>query len=181
MNQVQKVLATNRSFDNESQLPLDSPDPAICLETLIRLCYLRHGFENADMMAAIYLHQIAFNAVKQLQDFAIGKPRSSFLSQPDDVRSSLLLAAIGLYAQGTNYNLPNFLFRLVHNDMAEDDRALLATVIPSAWHRSNPVVEQQIDMFMQSQYPFSMVKMTDDPESVRIGKFLQGAEASSLH
>lgn len=115
------------------------PSPGVCLETLIRLHYLRHGFEGADMTCAVWLQLVAFSAIQQLRRIATEKERpaptpafSAPASSPiiDELRSSLILVAKALYDQGRNYHLAASVFELVHGSMSEQDRLVLSGIVP---------------------------------------------------
>jgi hypothetical protein len=172
------------------------PSPSMCLETLIRLYYLRHGFEDADMICVVWLQYIAFSAIRQLRDVAMRrKALSPPLSGPestrpgssqvvDELHSSLILVAKGLCDQGRNYQIAATVFELVQASMSEQDRCVLKGILPverdgkkDGRSRSHGDigrrVDQKVAMLLHSRYPVNIVKPTDDPESQRLGKLLK--------
>ncbi|KAF4420540.1 nitrate assimilation regulatory nirA [Fusarium acutatum] len=106
-------------------------------ETLLRLYYLRHSFEGADMMLAHLLTIFAMLTTKKLEaSISVNTRQSNTETVEGDTtetseesihatRSSLVLAGKGLCDQGQNYYLPQTLFRLILSQLQSDDAKLV--------------------------------------------------------
>ncbi|KAM5380891.1 hypothetical protein ACJZ2D_003415 [Fusarium nematophilum] len=79
-------------------------------ETILRIYYLRHGFEHGNMMLTQYLAKLAFMALDKLVELATPNSSSSRLdvgdSNPGAAMSTLLMAQKGLSEQGKSYYFP---------------------------------------------------------------------------
>ncbi|SCO92559.1 uncharacterized protein FRV6_16687 [Fusarium oxysporum] len=135
----------------------------ICFETIMRLYYLRHGFASADTYIAHDLAVLGF--------MALGKLKDAGGIQNEDLRSTLLLAAKGLGDQGRNYYLPFTLFHVIHGEMSEEDTALLHQFITS-W-KEDVISKQVRAKHVQAQYPCDIVKITNYPDSKRLGNLIK--------
>ncbi|RFN54940.1 nitrate assimilation regulatory protein nira [Fusarium flagelliforme] len=135
----------------------------ICFETIMRLYYLRHGFASADTYIAHDLAVLAFMALGKLKDGG-GAPK-------EDSRSTLLLAAKGLGDQGRNYYFPFTLFHVINGEMSEEDTALLYQFMTS-W-KDDGVSKQVRAKHVQAQYPCDIVKITNYPDSKRLGNLIK--------
>ncbi|KAF4340441.1 nitrate assimilation regulatory nirA [Fusarium beomiforme] len=135
----------------------------ICFETIMRLYYLRHGFESADAYMAHDLAVLGF--------MALGKLKDGGRVQNEDLRSTLLLAAKGLGDQGRNYYFPFTLFHVIQGEMSEEDKALLHQFMTSL---KEDVISRQVRAkHVQAQYPCDIIKITDYPESKRLGNLIK--------
>src|SRR6202000_2793882 len=85
-------------------------------ETILRLYYLRHGFESSGIYVAHGLNVLANMALARVK-FAT----ESSGEELDDARSTLFLAAKGLNEQGKNYYLTYVLFRVLVQEMDPAD------------------------------------------------------------
>jgi hypothetical protein len=108
----------------------------VCFETIMRLYYLRHGFEAADSYFTHDLAILAFIAQANLKALPSPTPNpdsahtetpsttSPTISRPlsdlDDIRATLFLAAKGLHSQGKSYQLPLTLFHVVQSMRPEE-------------------------------------------------------------
>ncbi|KAK3301844.1 uncharacterized protein B0T15DRAFT_563508 [Chaetomium strumarium] len=91
---------------HHDQTPIEIRDAAARhLETLLRLYYLRHGFEHLDIYSGY------------------------FLTQQGDLRSTLLLAAKGLHDQGRSAYIHKAVLRRLSAEMAPRDRRALAELL----------------------------------------------------
>ncbi|KAJ4865698.1 fungal zn(2)-Cys(6) binuclear cluster domain-containing protein [Trichoderma breve] len=141
----------------------------ISFETIVRLYYLRHGFENADAYMAHCLTVLAFMGVAQLA--ASTTPSLPAPTSPEEARSTLILAAKGLGEQGQNYYLPFTLFHIVQGQMGSDDLNALQSLTTAC---NEDVGTPQIRArHVQAQYPVNIVNMTDYPQNQRLGSLIK--------
>ncbi|KAK0661688.1 hypothetical protein QBC41DRAFT_307295 [Cercophora samala] len=96
-------------------------------ETLLRLYYLRHGFEALDTFIMVALMTMAFITTKELEDIRRSAQVSSEQQKAhiDSLRATLVLCTKGLYDQGKSYYLSQTIFRLIRNGMHVDEKELL--------------------------------------------------------
>ncbi|KAK4661170.1 LOW QUALITY PROTEIN: uncharacterized protein QC763_704630 [Podospora pseudopauciseta] len=97
-------------------------------ETLLRLYYLRHGFEALDVFIMVSLMTLAFITTKELEDTRLSlaqPPSEEQKAHIDSLRATLVLCTRGLYDQGKSYYLSQTIFRLVRSGMHVDEKELL--------------------------------------------------------
>lgn len=143
-------------------------DAKIRMETLLRLYYLRHGFELYDIFM---VHFLSFLGFMHLEALKYTKP-----AEVEGRRSTLALAAKGLQQQGQSYYLATVVLRILKlkigveawhllrdvgyvEDENEDRQALMAEQVHSSW-------------------PIDIVGITSDPERQRLGNLVKNASKS---
>ncbi|KAK4225056.1 hypothetical protein QBC38DRAFT_511316 [Podospora fimiseda] len=105
-------------------------------ETVLRLYYLRHGFEGFDPFLTSALLTNAFLTIEEIKACRESRPPPSHSSSRpscpkggevdlDSLRSTLVLCAKGLYDQGKSFYLGQPLFKLVRDGMDEQEKELL--------------------------------------------------------
>jgi hypothetical protein len=117
------LTLTERLKENNQINPQSSINTSIAmsrgyLETVLRLYYLRHGFQYFDPMILIYMVALGWTAIE-------GIKTSPLSSQQNRFRSTLILCAKGIHDQGTNFHFGKFMFRLICNQMDPEDVSLL--------------------------------------------------------
>ena len=144
----------------------------VCFETILRLYYLRHGFEHSDIYITHHLQVLAFMALDQLRSTEPKSPDPpSETSRLDDVRSALILAAKGLSDQGRNYYTPFALFHIVRSEMSTEDVDTLYKWINI--RREDDEASKVRAKHVLAQYPVNLVNMTDHPEKQRLGEVIK--------
>uniref|UniRef100_A0A0D2XFK3 Uncharacterized protein n=1 Tax=Fusarium oxysporum (strain Fo5176) TaxID=660025 RepID=A0A0D2XFK3_FUSOF len=175
-----------------------SPDPAhtqaespqlasdhskICLETLVRLYYLRHGFSGSDALLTNFLVLIAFQSITKLKagipppsssssssDLSIpGITASPFTAQDlSDARSALILAEKGLTEQGQCYFFSQAFFHVVLNSISPEDAQLVQhyTKVPS----EGPDERRMRAEHVHSDFPIEIVTVTNGATSQSLDK-----------
>jgi hypothetical protein len=161
------VLADPRSVE-----PLLA-DSKRSYETLLRLYYLRHGFESADVYLAHGLNFLAKMAMARMKSAA--NPTDQEL---DEARSTLLLAAKGLNEQGKNYHLTYVVFRFLVKGMDPADVNIMQTFLSL---RGDDGETNQLRMKpVYVQYPANDVRLGDNPDSQRICNLKTNLEDLSI-
>ncbi|KAK3368671.1 hypothetical protein B0H63DRAFT_497828 [Podospora didyma] len=114
----------NRTISSAQEVLLDAQ---IHYETVLRLYYLRHGFEGMDSFLLLLLSTIAFKSIQEIKLSKNGDDHqgSNDLSHLNTLRSTLILCAKGLYDQGRSWFLPQSIFRLVRDAMLDAEANLL--------------------------------------------------------
>lgn len=125
------------------------------LQTLVRLYYLRHGFEAMDLFIVVPLMQTGFECLK-----AIDEELSE--SKIEILRSTLILVAKGLNSQRRNHHLGEALFRVIRGRMRPQEAALLRGII-----NIEPELEEKQDSMqvVRSSWPVSVVKKKEDVDA----------------
>lgn len=84
------------------------------LETLIRLYYLRHGFESYDPAMIFFVSLLAWNSLRDYKQLASLEPNSP---HSDETLSTLVLCAKFLWEQGANHFLSEVVFFLFKSSL----------------------------------------------------------------
>ncbi|KAK4180196.1 hypothetical protein QBC36DRAFT_384517 [Triangularia setosa] len=133
----QKVLTISSLLNSDP--PAEPPGPPLPplqatfslhrthYETLLRLYYLRHGFEALDTFIMMSLMTMAFITTKELEDirFSVQPYSEERKAHINSLRATLVLCAKGLYDQGKSYYLSQTIFRLVRGGMHVNEKELL--------------------------------------------------------
>ncbi|KAL8822314.1 MAG: hypothetical protein Q9191_006949 [Dirinaria sp. TL-2023a] len=124
--------------------------------TLVRLYYLRHGFEAMDLFIVIPLMLAASDCLDEI-DERMPMPKLEAL------RSTLFLAAKGLYNQRRNHYLAQALFRVIRGRMRPAEVALLR----GSMDLRKDEEDERRDMAqpVRSHWPVNVVKKKEDSES----------------
>src|SRR5690242_3019019 len=114
------VLETNTIEEPSLQQIVD--DATKFLQTLIRIYYLRHGYEAMDLFIAIPLMLTASDCINTINE-------QTPASELESLRSTLILVTMGLYTQRRNHYLARALFRVVRGRMRPAEVALFRGTI----------------------------------------------------
>jgi hypothetical protein len=124
-----------------------------CLETVLRLYYLRHSFEHGDTYLTYFLSILANTTIEDMNRHSIS---------PDDVetlkvlRSTLILAVKGLYDQGQHVYISSAMCRLIRDRMTKEDMAALRR--HTTWKDDQPLVPH----YARSKFPVTIVMLEED-------------------
>ena len=149
----------------------------ICLETLVRLYYLRHGFHGSDALLTNFLVLIAFQSLAKLKAETLllsssSDPSTAGISAStpalSDARATLILAQKGLEEQGRSYFFSQTVFHLVLNSMSLEDAQLVQhyTKVP----REGPGERRMRTEHVHSDFPIEIVTVTEDKTSQSLDK-----------
>ncbi|KJZ79148.1 hypothetical protein HIM_01299 [Hirsutella minnesotensis 3608] len=134
------------------------------LQTLIRLYYLRHGFEAMDLFIVIPLMLAACDCVDAID-------QDTPAAQLEGLRSTLILVAQGLYSQRRNHYLAEALFRVVRGRMRPQEVALLReTVTPD---EEDAEGKRKMMQAVRSHWPVSVVKKREDMDTQILGNLVE--------
>jgi hypothetical protein len=142
------------------------------LETLVRLYYLRHGYEAMDAFISIPLMRAGFRAL----DIIDGDPDVSDAAL-ETLRATLMLVAKGLACQRRNFYLAEALFRVVRGRMRPAEAALLKESIDLDDEEGE---EKKVLMqAVRSHWPVSVVRK-EDLDTVVLKNLVQNYAAMDL-
>ncbi|KAM0410573.1 hypothetical protein ACHAPD_010379 [Fusarium lateritium] len=148
-----RLLTGGKAINNNTQ-----PSKAVvyalrCLETVLRLYYLRHSFEHGDTYLTYFLSILANTTIKNLNRDSVS---------PDDVetlkvlRATLLLAVKGLYEQGQHVFVSSTMCRLIQDRMTKEDMNALRR--HTTWKDDQPLVPHSVT----STFPVTIVTLEED-------------------
>ncbi|KAL6803079.1 hypothetical protein GGI42DRAFT_19984 [Trichoderma sp. SZMC 28013] len=123
------------------------------LQTLIRIYYLRHGYDAMDLFIVIPLMLAGSDCVEAIND-------QTPAAELELLRSTLLLVAKGLYSQRRNHYLAEALFRVIRGRMRPSELSLLKSTMKideSEWEERSNMVQE-----VRSSWPVSVVKKKED-------------------
>jgi hypothetical protein len=125
------------------------------LQTLVRIYYLRHGFDAMDLFVVVPIMFVGFKCVE-----AIDKQQPG--PKLEALRSMLILVATGLYSQRRNHYLGEALFQVIRGRM----RPLEAGILRRTLNIDKTEEEKQtLVQAVRSHWPVSIIKEQKDPDS----------------
>ncbi|GKU05642.1 nitrogen assimilation transcription factor nit-4 [Fusarium langsethiae] len=125
------------------------------LHTLVRLYFLRHGFEAMDLFIAIPLMLIGYESINLIND-------DTPAHEIESLRATLILVTQGLYHQRRNYYLAQVLFRVIRGKMRQQEIGLLESSI--ALKLGEVDRETELTTAVRSQWPVINVKKQEEIE-----------------
>lgn len=126
------------------------------LNTLIRIYYLRHGYEAMDLFIVIPLMVAASECLESIGEFTPA-------DKVDSLRSTLILVTKGLHTQSRNHYLAEALYRVVRGRMSPAEVALFRTT--TKIHEDDAYEEPKMAQAIRSHWPVSVVKKKEDMPS----------------
>ncbi|KAF4873399.1 Nitrogen assimilation transcription factor nirA [Colletotrichum siamense] len=123
------------------------------LQTLIRLYYLRHGYEAMDLFLVIPLMLTGYDCIN-----AILEEKSEH--QIEILRSTLILVAKGLQNQRRNHYLAEALFRVIRGRMRPQEVALLRSSM--TFDDDQEMEKHDMVQAVRSHWPVSIVKKQEE-------------------
>lgn len=124
-----------------------------CLETVLRLYYLRYSFEHTDTFLTYFLSILA--------DMTIESMNSTSISSNDEetlkiLRATLTLCVKGLYDQGQHIFVSSIICRLMQDRMTDEDMNELRRC--TSWEDHQPLMPEYVEM----AFPVNILKMKPD-------------------
>lgn len=120
------------------------------LQTLIRLYYLRHGFDAMDLFIVILLMLAASDCIDVI--------KQSSGDELETLRSTLILVTKGLYSQRRNHYLAEALFRVIRGRMPPSELALFNGILNINDQAEPPDMAQAV----RSHWPVTVVTKRED-------------------
>ncbi|CAG7565306.1 unnamed protein product [Fusarium equiseti] len=157
------ITSTQALYDVSVQRALN--DAKARLETILRLYYLRHGYESYDIFLLSLLSFLGFMQLKDMKSTDPGEVESR--------RSTVALVAKGLHDQSRNCYLAEIVFRIMKRNMGADSHILLRGVdlgdedeeaamrMSEQIHSSWPVDIHSIDGNADKQRIENLIRKTD--------------------
>lgn len=126
------------------------------MQTLLRLYYLRHGYEAMDLFIVVPLMLAGYKCIDDINEQVPGP-------KLEGLRSTLILIAKVLYHQRRNHYLAEALFRVIRGRMRQDEFALLKSSMRIDDEEDNE--KRDLAQAVRSHWPVSVVKKKEDVES----------------
>lgn len=139
------------------------------LQTLIRVYYVRHGFEAMDLFIVVPLIYIGLKCLETIkQDI----PKADL----DLMRSTLMLVVNGLYYQRQNHYLAEVLYRVMRGRMRPQELMLARETMDLQEENEDTLSLQQS---VRSHWPVSVVKRKEDLDSHMLANLVGGLNVKS--
>ncbi|KAH7323267.1 hypothetical protein B0I35DRAFT_450360 [Stachybotrys elegans] len=136
------------------------------LYTLIRLYYLRHGFEAMDLFIVIPLMVAGYDCINAINDETT-PPELELL------RSTLILIAKGLYNQRQSHYLAQALFQVIRSKMRPEEIRLLKDMV----HPTEEIdTKKDLAQTVRSSWPVATVKKKEELDSQILTNLVEGID-----
>ncbi|KAA8632821.1 hypothetical protein SMACR_02850 [Sordaria macrospora] len=135
----------------------------ILFETLIRIYYLRHGFEALDSFLMQFLGALAYMTI----DAIAQNPSAPHV---ETLRSTALLATKGMWEQAQSLYVARAVLRLLASAMRPEDVQLLKKF--ANVEAETDIYAAPLEQPVQSDWPTYVVRLDQNPDTVRLGKTL---------
>jgi hypothetical protein len=135
------------------------------LLTLVRLYFLRHGFEAMDLFIVIPLVFIAMRCLETIGQRGLSD------EDLEITRSNLILVINGLYFQRRNHYLAETLYSVVRSSMRVEEKVLLKEAL-----ELDEQDEEQTNMMnqvVQSAWPVSIARTRDEMNERILSKLVE--------
>jgi hypothetical protein len=147
-----RLLTGAKAVHNDTRPPQAVAYALRCLETVLRLYYLRHSFEHTVTFLTYFLSILANMTIESMNSDSVS---------PDDVetlkilRATLILAVKSLFDQGQHVYVSSVICRLLRHRMTDED--LNALRRHTTWEDDQPLVPQ----YVRSAFPV-IVNLDED-------------------
>lgn len=152
-------------------------------ESLLRVYYLRHGYEHGDIHLGHGLAQLGFITLHRMDSSsptasstngATGRTTTTTTTATpniNELRATLLLACKGLHEQGQNYFVDKAILRALKAKMGPVEQQLLSQIIVNT-DEAEPEVTPQMRNVRSKVLP-SAIAYTGDTEEHRLGHLVE--------
>lgn len=132
-------------------------------QTLIRLYYLRHGFDAMDLFIVIPLIYAGFQSLEMIND-------KTPPQELETLRATLILITNGLYNQRRNHYLSQALYRVIRDRMRPQESTLLKHSMHFDEDESEDATE--LRQAVRSHWPVSVVRTKEDLDSHKLANLV---------
>lgn len=142
-----------------------------CFEALIRIYYLRHGFESYDPTLFQFLPLLAYSNLKGMHVAERGS------QQHEQMKSTLALCGKGLWDQGRCCYVSEVVLRLLMESAGAEDARLIGkfTDIEEANDHLGDIVQE-----IRSDWPIGAYCFPKDGECLTLRRFFKWWEANRM-
>lgn len=132
-------------------------------ETLIRIYYLRHGFEALDSFLMQFLGALACMTIDAIT-------QNPAVPHVETLRSTVLLATKGMWEQAQSLYVARAVLRVLASAMRPEDVQLLKKF--ANVKADTDIYSAPLEQPVQSDWPTYVVRLDQNPDTVRLGKTL---------
>jgi hypothetical protein len=143
------------------------------LETLLRIYYMRHGFEAYDSMLVVHLVHLANVTLSRLAHIEKTPDlRETLVEEAETLRSTLILCFKGLHDQSKNFYLSGVVFDVMKNRLSTENRNLVGKFMTLA---DPDLDERKTDrsQIIISDYVIPVVNLNEHPDAGRLANMVQ--------
>jgi hypothetical protein len=143
------------------------------LESLLRIYYLRHGFESYDSMLLFHLVHLANVTLTRLAQIERHpERRETAREETETLRSTLILCLKGLHDQSKNFYLSGVVFDVMKNRLSPENQNLVGQFVTL---RVPNVVDRAVDRSQRiiSDYVIPVVNLNEYPGPGRLSNMVQ--------
>lgn len=151
-------------MDQDSDVQEIVDDASKFLQTLVRLYYLRHGFEAMDLFIVIPLVLTAYDCIDAINE-------KTPESQLEALRSTLILVARGLYYQRKNHYLAEALFRVIKGRMRPAEISLFKGTLNLS--EAELVERPNMAQTVRSHWPITVVKNKKEVDDYKLANLVE--------
>lgn len=144
-----------------------------CFEALIRLYYLRHGFESYDPTLCQFLSLLAYNTLKDMLLAQRGSQQHELL------KSTLALCGKGLWDQGRCCYVAEANLRLLVESAGPEDAGLIGQFTDMEVMVANDRLAHMAQE-IRSSWPIGAFCFPKDGEYLTLGRFFEWWEANRM-
>ncbi|KAK6210877.1 hypothetical protein LQW54_005752 [Pestalotiopsis sp. IQ-011] len=143
------------------------------LETLIRLYYLRHGFESYDPTMIFFVSLLAWNSLRDYKQLISLDPKSP---HSDETLSTLVLCAKFLWEQGANHFLSEVVFFLLKSSLPSRHEVRHLREVVDAEEDAGPRLALMVQE-VRSEWPVGIFSTTKvSAEDTKLSWFIAWCE-----
>jgi len=142
------------------------------LEVLLRIYYLRHGFDSYDSMLLVHLVHLGNVTLARL---ARRESNQSYTVNSQDtlesLRSTLILCLKGLYDQSKMFYLSGVVLGVMKNRLSDESREIVGQYITLTDSNADPEPTDRSHK-ITSDYVIPVVNLNEDPEAGRLANMV---------
>jgi hypothetical protein len=143
------------------------------LESLLRIYYLRHGFEAYDSMLLVHLVHLANVTLTRIALIERSPDmHETSREEIESLRSTLILCLKGLHDQSKNFYLSGVVFDVMKNRLSAENRDLLGKFV-TLQDANEADREAHQSQRIISDYVIPVVNLNEDPEAGRLWRMVQ--------
>lgn len=148
------------------------------LETLLRVYYLRHGYEHGNIFLSHCLAQLGFAALNRIAALSAtdeDPTRAAPTSDLHSLRATLALVGKGLHEQGQSYFLNKAILRIFKARLGSIERQQLVQVVGNI-EAAEPGVAAQMRHVRSRLWPSALSYTDAEREVHRLGHVVEELE-----
>jgi hypothetical protein len=143
------------------------------LESLLRIYYLRHGFEAYDSLLLVHLVHLANVTLTRLAQIERAPELcENPIEETETLRSTLILCLKGLHDQSKNFYLSGVVFDVMKNRLSAENRNLVGKFVTLQDSDADQRVANRSQKII-SDYVIPVVNLNEPPEAGRLVNMVQ--------